>query len=50
VKKMDRVNEPDADKSEWINLRFLMDPDIPAYKYSRQLAIFIDGKPKEWTN
>jgi hypothetical protein len=30
VKKMDKVDEPDADKSEWIKLEFLMDPDNPA--------------------
>jgi hypothetical protein len=30
VKKMDKVDGPDADKSEWIKLEFLMDPDNPA--------------------
>jgi hypothetical protein len=30
VKKVDKVNGPDADKSEWIKLEFLMDPDNPA--------------------
>jgi hypothetical protein len=30
VKKMDKVDRPDADKSEWIKLEFLMDPDKPA--------------------
>jgi hypothetical protein len=36
VKKMDKVDGPDADKSEWIKLEFLMDPDNPASgsKYS----------------
>jgi hypothetical protein len=36
VKKMDKVDGPDADKSEWIKLKFLMDPDNPASssKYS----------------
>jgi hypothetical protein len=36
VKKMDKVDGTDADKSEWINLEFLMDPDNPAlhFKYS----------------
>jgi hypothetical protein len=33
-KKMDTVDEPDADKSEWIKLEFHMDPDNPASKYS----------------
>jgi hypothetical protein len=35
VKKIDKVDGPDtdkfdADKSEWIKLEFLMDPDKPA--------------------
>jgi hypothetical protein len=30
VKKADKVDGPDADKSEWIKLEFLMDPDNPA--------------------
>jgi hypothetical protein len=30
VKKMDKFDGPDADKSEWIKLEFLMDPDNPA--------------------
>jgi hypothetical protein len=36
VKKVDKVDGPDADKSEWIKLKFLMDPDKPALdsKYS----------------
>jgi hypothetical protein len=44
------VDGPDADKSEWIKLEFLMDPDNPASdsKYSRHFAIFKDGCPKEW--
>jgi hypothetical protein len=29
VKKVDKVDGPDADKSEWIKLEFLMDPDKP---------------------
>jgi hypothetical protein len=44
VKKMD--------KSEWIKLVFLMDPDNSALdsKYSRQFAIFKDGCPEDWIN
>jgi hypothetical protein len=36
VKKVDKVDEPDTDKSEWIKLEFLMDLDNPALgsKYS----------------
>jgi hypothetical protein len=45
VKKVDKVDGPDTDKSEWIKLEFLMNPDIPASKYSRQFAIFKDGCP-----
>jgi hypothetical protein len=29
VKKMDKIDGPDADKPEWIKLEFLMDPDNP---------------------
>jgi hypothetical protein len=43
VKKMDRVDGPETDKSEWIILEFLIDPDNLASKYSRQFAIFKDG-------
>jgi hypothetical protein len=48
VKKMDKVDGPDTDKSEWIKLEFLMDPDNPASKYSRQFAIFKVGCPEDW--
>jgi hypothetical protein len=30
VKKMDKVDGTDADKTEWINLELLMDPENPA--------------------
>jgi hypothetical protein len=45
VQKLDKVDGPDADKSEWIKLEFLIDPDNSdsGSKYSRQLAIFKDG-------
>jgi hypothetical protein len=33
VKKMDKLDGPDSDKSEWIKLKFLMNPDSPASKY-----------------
>jgi hypothetical protein len=48
VKKMDKVDGPDADKSEWIKLEFLIDPDNPASKESQQFAIFKDGCPEDW--
>jgi hypothetical protein len=52
VKKADKVDGTDANKSEWIKLEFLMDTDKPesGSKYSRQLAIFKDGCrfPEDW--
>jgi hypothetical protein len=30
IKKMDKVDGPDTDKSEWIKLEFLMGPYNPA--------------------
>jgi hypothetical protein len=50
VKKMDKVDGPDADKSEYIKLEFLMDPDNSASgsKDSWQLSIFKNGYPEEW--
>jgi hypothetical protein len=50
VKKMDKVDGPDTDKSEWIKLKFLMDPENPASSstYSLHYAIFKDRCPKEW--
>jgi hypothetical protein len=47
---MDKVDGTDADKSEWIKLEFLMDPDNPesGSNYSRQFAIFKDECPEEW--
>jgi hypothetical protein len=52
MKKMEQVDGSDAEKSEWIKLEFLMDPDNPASasKYSRQFAIFKDGcrVPEDW--
>jgi hypothetical protein len=47
---MDKVDGAEVDKSEWIKLDFLMDPDNPASgsKYSRQFSIFKDGCPEDW--
>jgi hypothetical protein len=42
VKKMDKVDGPDAGKSEWIKLELLMDPDTSASNDSRQFAIIKD--------
>jgi hypothetical protein len=47
---MDKGNGPDTDKSEWIKLEFLMDPDNPASgsKYSQQFTIFKDVCSEDW--
>jgi hypothetical protein len=34
VKNMGKVDGPDAEKSEWIKLDFLIDPDNTASNYS----------------
>jgi hypothetical protein len=34
--------------SEWIKLKFIMDPDNTESKYSWQFAIFKDGFQEEW--
>jgi hypothetical protein len=49
VKKVDKNDETDADKSEWIKLKFLMDPDNPALgsKYSQKFSVFKDGCPED---
>jgi hypothetical protein len=50
LQKMDKADGHDVDKSEWIKLEFLMDPDTQAWgsKYSWQFAIFKDGCPENW--
>jgi hypothetical protein len=48
VKKLDKVDGPDADKSKWIKLEFLMDPYNPASKYSRHFVLVKDRCPEEW--
>jgi hypothetical protein len=52
VKKVDKVDGIEADKSEWIKLEFLMDPDNSDSdpKCSQQFAIFKDGSrvPEDW--
>jgi hypothetical protein len=45
---MDKVDGTDADKSKWIKLEFLIDPDNSASKYFRQFAIFKDGCSEDW--
>jgi hypothetical protein len=50
MKKMDKVDGSDADKSVWIKLEFLMDSvkySSPS-NYSRQFAFFKDGCPEDW--
>jgi hypothetical protein len=48
MKKIDKVDGPDTDITGWIKLEFLMDLENPAYKYSRNFAIFKNGYPEEW--
>jgi hypothetical protein len=47
---MEKVDGNDTDKSEWIKLEFLMDPDNPdsGSKYSREIFIFKAGCPEDW--
>jgi hypothetical protein len=48
VKKMDKIDWPDVDKSEWLKMEILMDQDNPASTYSRKFSIFKDVCPEEW--
>jgi hypothetical protein len=50
VKKMEKVDGPDPDKTEWINLEVAMDPENPASgsNYSQYFTIFNDRFPEEW--
>jgi hypothetical protein len=48
VKKMDKADGTDADKSEWIKLELLMDSNNPDTKYSLNFLIFKCGWPEEW--
>jgi hypothetical protein len=48
MKKTEKMNGRITDKYEWIKLEFLMDPDNPASKYSRQFTISKDGCPEDW--
>jgi hypothetical protein len=40
VKKLDKADGGEVEKTELIKLEFLMDPANPASKYSRQFVIF----------
>jgi hypothetical protein len=48
LKKMDKVDGPDVDKTEWTKLEFLMDPDNASFKCFRHFVIFKDGCTEEW--
>jgi hypothetical protein len=50
VKKADKVDGPDVDKSECIKLEFLIDTENLALdsKDSQQSTIFKDGCPEDW--
>jgi hypothetical protein len=44
-----RQKKVETSHNLWIKgSEFLMDPDNPASKYSRQFTIFKDGCPEEW--
>jgi hypothetical protein len=47
---MDKIDGPYSDKTEWIKLKLLMDPDNPASgsNYSRQFSIFNEACPMDW--
>jgi hypothetical protein len=45
---MYKLDRPYVYKSEWIKLEFLMNPDNPLSKYSRQFSIFKDGFPEKF--
>jgi hypothetical protein len=40
LKKMEKIDGPEVENSEWIELYFLIDPVNPFSKYSQQFAIF----------
>jgi hypothetical protein len=48
MKKMGKLDRPDADMSEWIKLDFLIDLDKTASNYSRKFAMFKFGWSEEW--
>jgi hypothetical protein len=52
MKKMEKVDGTDADKSEWIKLEFLMDPNnqVLSSKYSRQFSIFKENENSRGLN
>jgi hypothetical protein len=43
VKKIGKVDGPDADKPQCIKMEFFIFPDNPPFNYYRQFAIFQDG-------
>jgi hypothetical protein len=48
VRKLDKADGGEVEKTELIKLEFLMDPANPASKYSRRFVIFKDGCLEEW--
>jgi hypothetical protein len=48
VKKIDNIDGPDADKSEWVELKLLMDLENSVSKHSQDSAIFKYECPEEW--
>jgi hypothetical protein len=48
VKKLDKTDGGEVDKTELIKLEFLIDPANPASKYPSQFITFKDGCQEEW--
>jgi hypothetical protein len=48
VKNMNNADGSDADKTEWINLEFLMDPGNSASKYSQIFSLFKGGCTEDY--
>ena len=48
VKKVEKAEGAEVDKTEHIKLEFFMDPGNPASKYARHFVIFKDGCPEDW--
>ena len=48
VKKVEKADGSEVDKTEHIKLEFFMDLSNPASKYARNFVIFKDGCPEGW--
>ena len=48
VKKVEKAEGAEVDKTEHTKLEFFMDSSNPASKYARHFVIFKDGCPEDW--